>query len=59
MLHAKHMPLHFLVEALNTLYHIHNRVVLRPGTANTILWNKKGDCRIDMGNPRGGMNKVY
>ena len=35
MIHAKHLPIYFWVEALNTVCHIHNRVSLRPETIAT------------------------
>ncbi|TYK07190.1 gag-pol polyprotein [Cucumis melo var. makuwa] len=40
MIHAKHLPIQFWVEALNTACHIHNRVILRSGTTTTSyeLW---------------------
>jgi len=40
MLHAKHLPCRFLVEAMNTTCHIHNRVTLRTRTTTTLyeLW---------------------
>jgi len=40
MLHAKHLPCHFWVEAMNTACHVHNRVTLRVGTTTTLyeLW---------------------
>jgi len=37
MLHAKHLPYHLWVEAMNTACHVHNRVTLRAGTT-TILY---------------------
>jgi len=36
MLHAKHLPYRFCVEAINTSCHIHNRVTLRTGTTTTL-----------------------
>jgi len=40
MLHAKHLPYHVWVEAMNTICHIHNRVTLRTSTTTTLheLW---------------------
>jgi len=40
MLHVKHLPYRFWVEAMNTACHIHNRVTLRSGTSTTLyeLW---------------------
>ncbi|KAA0065622.1 gag-pol polyprotein [Cucumis melo var. makuwa] len=40
MIHAKHLPIQFWAEALNTACHIHNRVILRSGTTTTSyeLW---------------------
>jgi len=42
MLHAKHLPYHFLTEAMNTVCHVHNRVTLRPGTTTTVYEIWKG-----------------
>jgi transposase InsO family protein len=36
MLHAKHLPYYFWAEAMNTAYHVHNRVTLRSGTTTTL-----------------------
>jgi len=36
LLHAKHLPYRFWVEAMNTTCHIHNRVTLRSGTTTTL-----------------------
>ena len=40
ILHAKHLPYRFWVEAMNTTCHIYNRVTLRTGTTKTLyeLW---------------------
>lgn len=35
MLHAKNLPYHFWIEAINTSSHTHNCVTLRPGTKVT------------------------
>ncbi|KAA0050418.1 putative gag-pol polyprotein [Cucumis melo var. makuwa] len=35
MIHAKHLPIYFRAEALNTACHIHNRASLRPETITT------------------------
>ncbi|TYK11091.1 copia-like retroelement pol polyprotein [Cucumis melo var. makuwa] len=35
MIHAKHLPIYFWVEALNTACHIHNQASLCPGTIAT------------------------
>jgi hypothetical protein len=43
MLHAKHLPLYFWAEAMNTACHVHNRVTLRTGTTTTLyeLWKER------------------
>ena len=43
MVHAKSLPLHFQVEAVNTTCLIHNRISLRPGTefTNYQLWKDR------------------
>ena len=40
MLHAKHLPYHFWVEAINTACYVNNRVTLRKVTTSTLyeLW---------------------
>ncbi|KAA0025175.1 putative gag-pol polyprotein [Cucumis melo var. makuwa] len=40
IIHAKQLPMQFWAEALNTASHIHNRVILHPGTTTTSyeLW---------------------
>ncbi|TYK04761.1 copia-like retroelement pol polyprotein [Cucumis melo var. makuwa] len=40
IIHAKHLPIQFWAEALNTVCHIHNRVILHPGITTTSyeLW---------------------
>jgi len=42
MLHAKHLPYHFWAEAINTAYHVHNRVTLRAATTTTLYELCKG-----------------
>ncbi|TYK11800.1 gag-pol polyprotein [Cucumis melo var. makuwa] len=41
MIHAKHLPLNFWAEAVNTVCHIHDRITTRSGTGVTLyeLWN--------------------
>jgi len=36
MLHAKHLPYHFWVEAMNTTCYVHNKVTLRADTTTTM-----------------------
>jgi len=42
MLHTKHLPYYFWVEAMNTTCHIHNTVTLRNGTTTTLYEIWKG-----------------
>ena len=42
MLHAKKIVLHFLLEALNTARHIHNRITTRSGITITLYELLKG-----------------
>ena len=46
MLHAKHLPLYFWAEAMNTSCHVHNRVTLRTCTTTTLYEGKKAYCKI-------------